>query len=205
MAFTYPTGVVGPSSVTIIKTDPLPRLPPGASAAARLARFSEAVALVSTPFPAEGKWRADVALSQTHNRAVSLTELPVEQGVNITDHSRRTPDRLSFVGLISDSPFSPLGFPPFVKRSLDQLRKLEEFFEAREPVFVATSVKVYDSMIITSLAIDRAPETGDALQVSLQLQEIRIQNSILADALLDEAAAQLGAGAATDAGTLAPF
>ena len=142
-------GIFGPTSVTIIRRDPLPNLPPGLSAGERLRRFTAAVALVSSPLPNKDKWRADVAKSQSHARKMAITRNPVERGFDSTDHARRLPDVLSFSGIISDSPFLPLGLPTFLNRAHDQWRKLNQFFEAREPVFVATSLRYYESMMIT--------------------------------------------------------
>lgn len=198
-------GIVGPTSITIIKRDPLPSLPSGLSAIERLRRFTEAIALVASPLKNKDKWRADVAMSQSHDRKMFITRNPVERGFKSTDHMRREPDTLSFNGLISDSPFLPLGFPTFQNRAHDQFRRLNQFFEAREPVFVASSLRVYESMGIASINSSRDADTGGAIEVSITFTEIRIEEEVLGDRLIDDAASQYGANAPTDGGTQALF
>ena len=200
-----PGNVIGPTSVTLVKVDPLPALPKSATAAARLARFARAVSLVSTPFPQRDKWRADVAVAQDHARTLTLTDNPVESGVVVTDHSRRDPDRLTFVGVLSETPFFPLGFPGFLGRAQDEYRKLQDFFEAREPLFVATSLRVYESMLITSLSTPRNADSGAGIEITVGLRELRIQAEAVGDALIDDAAAGLGGAPVVNAGTLGTF
>lgn len=204
-----PGALVKPRSVTIIRTDPIPDLPKGAGAAARLAAAVRAIALVATDIPDPDKWKADAATEQNHKRELSLTDHPVESGFRITDHSRRLPDVLEFTGIVSDTPTTPLGFAAsqaqalaFVSRAHEALQVLDEIFEAREVVFVATSLRVYTSMILKSWNVTRTVDSGAAIEVNVLLREIQIRDEILAGPLVDDDALFLGAGPGENGGTL---
>jgi len=207
-----PGGMLGPTSVTIIRIDPLSDLPPGLSTSERISRFVEAVALVTVPDPLAvnpDKWRADVATKQKHSERYVVTKHPVEQGVDITDHVRRLSDTFSFSGLIVDSPFipfSPAGAIPLqLNRAHQQLQRLRDFANEREPLFIASSTKVYESMILTLIDWDRNAESGSSIPVTVKAEEVRIRTDVVGDVLVDEAAAELGARPLTDGGQSVPL
>ncbi len=206
-----PGGLVGPTSVTIIRTDPLSSLPAGLSTQERISRFVKAVSLVTQPDPNNlnpDKWRADVAKTQKHVERYVATKHPVEQGVDITDHVRRLSDTFSFTGLIVDTPFipfSPIGAVPLqLNRAQQQLTRLRAFADEREPLFVATSTKVYESLILTMVSWDRTKESGSAIPISIKGEEVRIRADVVGDVLVEEAAAELGARPLTDGGNSVP-
>ena len=204
-----PGQIIRPRSITIVRTDPIPDLPKSAGAAARLAAAIRAISLVATDIPHEDKWKADAVTSQEHSKELSLTDHPVETGFRITDHSRRMPDVLVFTGIVSDTPTTLLGSAigqaqalSFKSRSQAEYQRLIEIFKAREPVFVATSLEVYPSMILKSLVTMRDEDTGAAVGVNLMFREVQIREGTLAGALLDDDALFLGAGPGTNGGTL---
>lgn len=206
-----PGGMVGPTSVTIMRTDPLPNLPTSVALAERLARFAKVVSLVTVPDPLglnPDKWRADVATAQRHSERYVATQHPVEQGVDITDHVRRLPDAFDFTGLIVDSPFipfSPSGATPLQEsRAQQQLQRLRDFADQRQPVFIATSTKVYESMILLFVGWVRMPDSGSSIPVTIKAQEVQIRSDVVGDKLVDEQAAELGAGPLTDSGSSVP-
>lgn len=204
-----PGQIIRPRSITLVRTDPIPNLPKSAGAAARLKAAVRAIALVATDVPDPDKWKADATTDQTHSRALEITDHPVETGFRITDHSRRLPDTLVFTGVVSDTPTTPLGAflaleqqLQFKSRAQAQYQAFNEFFEAREPLFVATSLKVYPCMLIQSYDISRNADSGAAIEVSVQLREIQIRDEVLAGPLLDDDALDLGAGPGENGGTL---
>ena len=193
------SGVFGLRSITIVQTDPMPDLPPGASVALRLAARAKAVAMVATSIDLPGKWRADTVYTQTHTRKREVTSHPVENGFRISDHSRQLPVTLAFLfsGLISQVSLATLR-----SRSLEAKAKLDAWFAAGEPLYCATSIGVYPSMILESYAITRDEASGGAIEFDLSLTEIRIASEVLANALVDDAALLSGAGPVTNGGTL---
>lgn len=196
----------GPSpsirSVTIIRQDALPDAGPAVQSALRLARFTSSVAVLVTPLPTPDKFFTDVTTSQSHNFEWVATQNPVENGTTITDHVRRLPDVLTIEGLIVDTPLFP-PVPIFTNRAQKEFQKLLSFADAREPVFVATSLRIYPDMIITRIGVSRDSSTGGAVPVSLTLQEIQISSANTVQALIDEAAAAAGALPVTNGGTQA--
>ncbi len=201
-----PSGLLTPVSVTIIRTDPLSDLPPGLSTAERVARFTKAIGLVLAPdIGNPDKFRLDVTRQQTHRVQYQASVHPVEQGVRITDHVRRVPDRFTFEGLIVDSPFipfSPAGAIPLqLNRAHKQLTSLLAFAEDRVPLFVASSTKVYENMIITSIEWQRDVDSGSSIPIAIEMQEILIRLDIVGDPLIDETAAVLGGSTVNDAGS----
>lgn len=48
----------------------------------------------------------DVSLSESHERNATVTQNPIEDGSNISDHINLNPERLTLEGMISDSPVS---------------------------------------------------------------------------------------------------
>ncbi len=197
----------GPRSVTIIRKDPFPSLPFGLSAAERVRRFTNALSLLRLPQEDEDKWRADATTQQRHRRSLTLTKNPVEKGVDITDHSRRNPDQAQFICTLSDSPFGKLGnaTPVFTNAALRKLQKINEYFEQREPLFVATSSRVYENVVLTVLEHSRDENTGGALILGLSFEEVRVEAEAFSEPLIDEEAAMLGAVSTLSGGNQALF
>jgi hypothetical protein len=193
---------IKPSSITLVRRDPLPSLPTTLSAKERIQRFIEAVSLVASPRPDKDKFRADATVQQRHVFSYRFTENHVPRGEAITDHSNRRPIGLAFRGWITDTPFLTVGGAigagtpgglPFTNRVHEQLRQLVSFAEAREPLFVATSTFVHPSMAIQSLVMSRTTDTGAAAEISLVMRQIKIVDELRTEPIPDDIAAQLGA------------
>lgn len=189
-------------SVTIIRQDVIPAAGPGVQSSLRLARFAQSVALLVTPQPDPDKFFADVTSSQTHDFEWAVTQNPIESGSTINDHVRKMPDKLQVTGFITDTPLFP-PTPIFANRAQSEFQKLLSFANEREPVFVATSVRVYSDMIITRLSVSRDQNTGGAIPVSISLQEIQISSASTTKRLVDELAAAVGATPPVNGGTQA--
>lgn len=187
-------------SVTIIRQDVLSGAGAGIQAAERLARFLQSVALLMIPAPSPDKSYMDVTTSQTHTFELDATENPVQNGTTITDHSRRLPDEFSCECLLVDTPLFP-PTPIQLGRANRNWEQLFGFFKAREPVFIATSIRVYPSMLLRRLVVTRETDSGSAIAVSILAREIRIAQSLVAIPLVDDGAAVAGASPATNLGT----
>lgn len=173
MAFVGPGEVVKLRSVTILRFDPRN---PG-----NVARFF--LLNSSMDLKSGDRVRFDVTRTQNHTRSYRKTQRPIvagRLGAKVTDHVRREPDRFSLQGLLTDT---PLQMPaaaqalvqwPFQSRAHDLYTQLEELADEREPVFVATSLKYYDSMVITRISCPRDANTGKAVVVDMELEEARI-------------------------------
>lgn len=190
-------------SVTIIRQDPLPNAGPGVQALARQNRFLQSVAVLVTDVSTPDKFKADVSESQTHDFGMAVTANPVENGSFITDHVRRLQNVLSFSGLITDTPLTLIPVPIQANRAHREWTKLLAIFNEREPVFVATSLRVYPSMIIEQLTVHRTPDSGGSIPISMTLREIQIASLATNIPLTDQGAAGAGALPLDSGGTLA--
>lgn len=64
----------------------------------------------------------DVIESENHETVAQITEHPVEVGINITDHVRALPNRITFIAYVTNQ---PIGENPFTKRGVIESKKLE--------------------------------------------------------------------------------
>lgn len=129
----------------------------------------------------------DVAISEEHKFETEVTEYPVESGSDITDHVRKKPNEVTLEGIVSDTPLAATilerlasgdrvltGLLSEATASLDALAKLMEIRDARKPVTISTSLKTFESMVLTTLTVPRANGDGRALRFHATFKEIRI-------------------------------
>ena len=95
-----------------------------------------------------GGFVADVTVRERHRDELTVTENPVEQGADITDHAfKRPPTLVVEVGYSNSSP-AAAGDPNYVSSVYDQFLTLQA---SREPFQVVTGKRVYEDMLITGL------------------------------------------------------
>lgn len=184
-----------PRSVTILPKAPKPDT-------------LKAYAIVSTELPFKEKFQLDTTTSQRHTREMISTQNPVEAGFTVTNHVRRTNDIIEITGILTDTPIGLAllnvkeTFAGIYKNlALQNYKKLDDLFLKKEPVYVATSFRTYDSMLIKSLSITKQTGTGYALEVSIRLEEIMIRSPLSVPAILDLDGLLLGGGQETNIGT----
>ena len=187
--------------VTIIRGNPLIAGPAAAQQAARAARFVTAIGLLVIRRETPDLLFTDVSTQQTHTYEFQPTTNPIQDGGTVTDHVRRMPESLDVDGLIVDT---PLGFAPitpiFAARASNNFQKLLGFAQAREPVTVATSLRIYESMIITRVVASRDVNSGSSIPVSISFREIRVAQALIELPGVAEAAAAVGFLPPTEAG-----
>lgn len=194
-----PEDVITPTSVTLIRRDPFPTVPATTGGRERLRSFVEAVSLVASTKIDKDKFRPDATMRQRHISRRVFTKHPVPRGSTITDHTFERPDILQFTGIITQTPFLDFtsaarlaGRVNGLSRVQEQLRILRGFFKTAEPLFVATSVKAYESMGITSLVEDKNPDTGAAVQVTIVMEAIDTVEALQVEPIPDTLYDQLG-------------
>jgi hypothetical protein len=172
---------------------------------------SFALALVPPGTPIPERFVFDAVARQTHDRVVTAPKFPVELGLPISDHARREPDTLALDGVVSDTPISTPGLPGgallgaggnLTNRAHRELLILNEHFERREPVFVATSLRVYETMLILRFSFGREPRTGHAIDVSIMLEEVRIVSPLEVPQIEDLDGLIFGGDGTADLGTI---
>ena len=193
-------------SVTIIRSDPLPGAGAAVQQAARAARFVAAIGLLVVRRETPDLLFTDVSTSQTHSYEFSATTNPIQDGATVTDHVRRMPEALDVDGLIVDTPLGILPPTPiFASRASNNFQKLLAFAQERQPVVVATSLRIYENMLITRVVAARGVDSGSSIPVSISFREIRIAQALVELPAVAEAAAAVGAIPPTQAGQQSPI
>lgn len=142
----------------------------------------------------------DSCLDETHTMDNTVTDHPVEEGFNISDHSRPNPDKVTLRCFVSNTPLSADQRTRAVRqgdidfetsaaqgveigavdgRGNDAYRKLAKLRQEGTLVEVVTSLKTYgttatEGMTIESISIPRTRQNYDGLEFSISLKQIRI-------------------------------
>lgn len=129
----------------------------------------------------------DAVLRETHVRDAAVTKYPVESGGKIADNIQPQPKGVTIEGIVSNTPLpgpvadargevladgSLLHIP-----TDDALAMFEAVYDAREPIDIDTSLKVYTNMAMTHLEIPRDPETGEALGFTAEFEQITFKTN----------------------------
>lgn len=148
----------------------------------------------------------DAVLSERHELVSRVSQFPVEDGGNVTDHVLNEPRRVSIEGFVTDTPILAIGEAQLqaiagaaaLLPSLTAFGFLESLRSDRKPITLLTGLKRYDSMVMSSLNIPRDDRTGHALRFSADFVEVQIvsiqQVTIPADQLQPGKPTQQGAG-----------
>lgn len=135
----------------------------------------------------------DAAISLTHQSAVTITEHPVEDGANISDHSRPRPESIVIDGVISNT---RLGLkqelrvveafgqrfqvaagstsPNAAGYAQEALVKLKELSTQRKTFTVVTRRRTYTDMMIETLSSPEDKNTGDSLRFTATCRQVII-------------------------------
>jgi len=129
-----------------------------------------------------GVVRFDCSLDDTHNLEAVITDHPVEEGIDITDHIKRLPKSIEINGLISNTPIylekedreSPITTDTgsIEDRVEVAYTKLEEIMSVGELITVVTTLAEYDNMVIANFSVTRNAQNGNVLNASLSLREV---------------------------------
>src|SRR5438132_10006682 len=167
----------------------------------------------------------DAAIAEMHSGANEITDHPVEDGADITDHVRVKPDTVTIEGIISNTPVvaSSARFEGGLETSeqngvlvvsgvgadtLDEARadsayqQLLKIKEDRLPVVIITSLRQYERMVLERLNVPRDARTGSALRFSATFRQVRTVASERVKVTLPKARDKVLGGEKT--GTQAP-
>lgn len=143
----------------------------------------------------------DASITEMHTLANTVTDHPVEQGSNVTDHSRPEPDRVQLDCLVSNTPLSqqqqtraiqaqggltfqstaaaPTKIGAVDGRAQTVYGQLRQLRDNGILCKVVTQLRTYDSMAIESIGAPRDSKTFDALRFSIQFKQVRVvQNKL---------------------------
>lgn len=132
-----------------------------------------------------GVVQMDATLSEVHTSEADVTEHPVEEGANITDHIRRLPEAVEINGIVSNTPIvflasltaeSPLenDVTPVTDRAGAAYDELIRIKDQGELVTVVTTLRDYENMALTSVVVNRDAQSGNVMNAQLSLREIII-------------------------------
>jgi hypothetical protein len=142
----------------------------------------------------------DACLDESHSLTNTLTDHPVEEGYNITDHSRPDPDVVTLRCFISNTPLNQEqqtrtireGSATFETTAANGVRigavdgrgpqaftKLKKLRDEGTLTKVLTTLKTYESnatqgMAIQSLQVSRTVQNYDGLEFVVTLKQVRI-------------------------------
>lgn len=113
----------------------------------------------------------DVTLEENHEDGLTITEYPVENGANISDHATIKPKRVSIRVAASDAGGSLLE-DSGENRSIEIYQKLLDLMEAREPFEVITAKRSYKNMLIESISAPTDSQSQNALIAAIECREV---------------------------------
>ncbi len=125
----------------------------------------------------------DAVLTESHRSAAEITDHPVENGVDLTDHIRRTAEELRLTGVVTDDPLvkdrsteataASTGGDPG-QRAGSAYNFLIQTKDQTKLVNVVTKLRNYRNMVIQTLNVTRDAQTSRILQAEIGLREILI-------------------------------
>jgi hypothetical protein len=160
-------------------------------------------ALFITKFESDnGMVEVDSCLDETHQLTNTITDHPVEEGFNVTDHSRPEPDRVTLRCFVSNTPLSVdqvarsvrqgnvdfttsasassnLSVTGIDGRGAETFNQLEKMRLTGALLKVVTTLKTYaksdtEGMMIESITIPRTRQNYDGLEFTVNLKQVKI-------------------------------
>ena len=117
---------------------------------------------VGGDFLPTGAREFDASIEESHEADVDVTEFPVEEGADITDHLRPRPERITINGIVSNTPLTldPRRLLPSSSgRDITAYLKLKEIKDTGQLVSIVTSLRQYANMAIKSFKVKLVPNT----------------------------------------------
>lgn len=132
----------------------------------------------------------DSCLDETHTLSNQVTDHPLEEGINTTDHCRPEPDIVQLRCFISNVPLGNTLIRAInegtateegqtVSRADTAFKQLKKLRDTGAILTVVTTLKTYgatrtDGMMIQSLSIPRTRQNYDGLEFTIGLKQVRI-------------------------------
>ena len=136
----------------------------------------------------------DAVRTETHDLANTITDHPVEEGDNVSDHSRPEPDRVTMTCILTNTPLSTSDQTQKIRRgeytissvgqergaigteggAMASWKKLKDLRTKGTLVTVATTLGDYTTMGIVSISVPRAAKNYDGLEFTITFKKVRI-------------------------------
>jgi hypothetical protein len=134
-----------------------------------------------------GTFIVDAFIAEHYNFSNSVTDIPVEEGSNISDHIVEDQDVISVEAVIGNTAFevvtadgnsvSNLQAPDRMARILQAYQELKKLVKAKKTFDVVLGLETFTGMAITSFTIDRDVENGANLPFSMEFKKLKIVHS----------------------------
>lgn len=116
-----------------------------------------------------GPFVANVTLEEHHEDRVAITETPVEQGAEITDHAYKRPARLSVRCGFSNSSLQAGGNPFYDQQIYAGFIAMQESLER---IQVVTGKRVYNDMLVEGISLTTTEATESSLIMTVELRQV---------------------------------
>lgn len=116
----------------------------------------------------------DCTISLDSQDAAEPTRLPVEAGVDITDHVRVAPTRITLNVLQTNTSIDFLEGSPILdgSRSQDFREQLLDWRDSRRVLAVITKKRIFVNMVITQIDENMIADNAEAYSATLSMEEI---------------------------------
>ncbi len=116
-----------------------------------------------------GGFIADLTISEEHTDEVTVTDHPVEQGANVSDHAFANPVRVIIRVGYSNSSQNAAGNSAYVNQQYQNFITLKL---ARKPFSIITGRRNYSNMLIIGLALTTDPTTANSMILTVTCREV---------------------------------
>jgi hypothetical protein len=134
-----------------------------------------------------GTFVVDAFIAEHYQFSNSVTDIPVEEGSNISDNIVEDQDVISVEAFIGNTAFevitndgntvSNLEAPDRMARVLQAYQELKKLTKSKQLLDVVLGLETFTDMVITSFQIDRDVETGANLPFTMEFKKIKIVKS----------------------------
>jgi hypothetical protein len=134
-----------------------------------------------------GTFVIDAFISEHYEFSNSVTDIPVEEGSNISDNIVEDQDVISVEAFIGNAEFevvtidgntvSNIQAPDRMARVRQAYQELKKLSKSKQLLDVVLGLETFTNMVITSFQIDRDVETGANLPFSMEFKKIKIVQS----------------------------
>lgn len=118
----------------------------------------------------------DASKDEDHTGENEVTDFPVEEGANITDHSRPKPRTLQIHAFVTGTPMSLLNIatPPGFKatRGKDAWKQMDKWRREATKLTAITTLFAYTDVIITKLSVPRNAQNADGIEFTINFKEV---------------------------------
>lgn len=121
-------------------------------------------------------YEVDVFTSEDHSHPAEVTEYPVEDGADVSDHIRSKPITITVEGFVSNTPIGRMaelrdsGAVP----GNECYQRFIDIRDAGEPVTLITSLGTFTNMALEDVSVPRDSDDGNGLRFTARFKQIKL-------------------------------